>query len=177
MIFVLANTTRSRLKLRANPRRRGAAAHYEKQLILPDLDRDPDDPVEPDGDVVPRAGEPGHGPVAAEADVELGDGELRRAAREEAAGPGSIAVVDAVAFGEDAAVAAVVAPPLLRTVPQPCPSDVVSWQAPVPPCSSPGSSSFGTAGQYDSFCHRSRRLHLVCVEGSPSEDHRRSRYQ
>ena len=151
MISVLPSTTHRRLKLHANRRRVGPAWCYDKQLILPDLDRGPGDPAQPDGDVALRVGEPEQASAHAAADGGLDDAELRRAVRAAAAVRGSTAWDVAVASGRAAVAAAAVAahPPLL-TPPRPFLYAVASSQAPAP-CSSPGSSSFGTAVPYGFF--------------------------
>ena len=134
--------------------------------------------MQPDEGVVLRAVEPEHASAGVAEDGEPdepGDAGPRRVAHVEAAGRGSTVAEAAVASEESAAVVAAAAvPPRPWTAPRPSPSDVVSSRA-RSPCSSPGSSSFGIAGQYDSFSHRSRRLRPGCVGGIPSGGCRRSR--
>ena len=172
--FVPPSTTRLSLNLRANPFQGEGAARYERKLTLPDLDRIPGDPAAPDVRVVLHVGEPGCGPVAAEAGVEPDAVGPRRAARGRAAEQGSTVAAAAVApeWGAAAAAVAVALPP--RKHPQLFLSDDVSWLAQAP-CSSPGSSSFDIAALYDSSFHRSRRLRPGCVGGIPSGGCRRSR--
>ena len=134
--------------------------------------------MEPEEGVVPRAVEPEHASAGAAEDGaqdEPDDAGQRRVAHAEAAGRGST-VAEAVAASEEAAAAAAVVavPPRPWTAPRPSPSDVVSSRV-RSPCSSPGSSSSDTAGKYDSFSRRSRRLLPGCVEGIPSGGCRRFR--
>ena len=134
--------------------------------------------MEPEEGVVPRAVEPEHASAGAAEDGaqdEPDDAGQRRVAHAEAAGRGST-VAEAVAASEEAAAAAAVVavPPRPWTAPRPSPSDVVSSRA-RSPCSSPGSSSSGTAVPYGFSCHRSRRLLPGCAEVILFEGRRRSR--
>ena len=134
--------------------------------------------MEPDEGVVLRAVGPECASAGVEEDGEPGDVGPQRVARVEAAGRGSTvaeAAVASEASEESAVVAAVAAvPPRPWTAPRPSPFGVVSSRV-RSPCSSPGSSSSGIAGKYDSFSHRSRRLLPGCVGGNPSGGCRRSR--
>ena len=134
--------------------------------------------MEPDEGVVLRAVEPERASAGAEEDGEPDDVGPRRVARVEAAGRGSTVAAAAVASeaSEESAAVAVVAavPPRPWTAPRPSPSGVFSSPA-RSPCSSPGSSSSGTAVPYGFSCHRSRRLLPECAEVILSEGRRRSR--